>query len=145
MKILRSDNAKEYFSSSFKNFITEHDITYQSSYAYTQQNGIAEHKNCYLLETACALLIHRKVSKYFWSDAVVTCYLINKIPFSVLKNQIPYSVSCPQNDLFSMLPNILCFVWNNNSHKTKLDFHALKCIFLVFSNTERISAFLPFT
>ena len=46
MKILRSDDAKEYFISSFTNFMTEHDIIHQSSSAYTsQQDGFVEHKN----------------------------------------------------------------------------------------------------
>ena len=35
MKILRSDNAKEYFSSSFTNFMIEHDIIHQHSCAHS--------------------------------------------------------------------------------------------------------------
>ena len=81
MKILRSDNVKKYFSSSFTNFMTEHDIIHQFSCAYIQQNGVVERKNCYLLEFAHTLLIHNKVLKYFWSDAFfIACYLINRIP-----------------------------------------------------------------
>ena len=66
MKILRSDNAKEYFSSSFTNFMTEQDIIQQFSCAYTpQQIGITACKNRHLFETACTLLFHRKVPKFF--------------------------------------------------------------------------------
>jgi len=75
-----------------------------NSYVYTlpQQNSVAEHKNHHLLETTCTFLIHRKVPKYFWSDAVlISCYLINRVPSFVFQNQIPYSALCPQSDLFS--------------------------------------------
>ena len=50
--ILRSDNAKEYFSTSFSSFMSSHGILQQSSYGYTpQQNGVAECKNRHLVET----------------------------------------------------------------------------------------------
>ena len=58
--ILRSDNTKEYFSMSFSSFMSSHWILHQSSCAYTpQQNGVAEHKNRYLVETARTLLYHK--------------------------------------------------------------------------------------
>jgi len=74
--------------------MTEYDIIHQSLCAYiSQQNGVTEHKNHHLFQIAPTLLIHRKVSKYFWSDIVFTaCYLINQIPSSVLQNQISYLV-----------------------------------------------------
>ena len=45
IRILRSDNAKEYFSMSFSLFMSCHEIFNQSSCAYTpQQNGVAKRK-----------------------------------------------------------------------------------------------------
>ena len=42
IRILRSDNAKEYFSTSFSSFISSHGILHQSSCAYApKQNGVA--------------------------------------------------------------------------------------------------------
>ena len=59
IRILRSDNEKEYFSTPFFSFISSHGILHQSSCAYTpQQNGVAERKNYHLVETACTLLHH---------------------------------------------------------------------------------------
>ena len=59
IRILRSDNAKEYFSTPFSSFMSSHEILHQSSCAYTpQQNGVAERKNRHLVETACTLLLH---------------------------------------------------------------------------------------
>ena len=66
IRILRSDNAKEYFSMPFSSFMSSHGILYQSSCAYTsQQNGVAEHKNRHLVETVCTLLLHHKVPQCF--------------------------------------------------------------------------------
>ena len=84
--ILRSDNAKEYFSMSFSSSMSSHGIFHQSSCAYTpQQNGVAKRKNYHLVETACTLLLHHKVPQRFWGDAILaSCYLINRMSSSVL-------------------------------------------------------------
>ena len=83
--ILRSDNAKGYLSPSVSSFMSSHGI-HQSSYAYTlQQNGVAELKNLHLVETARILLLYHKVPQRFWGDAILAaCYLINRMPSSVL-------------------------------------------------------------
>ena len=86
IRILRSDNAKEYSSTSFSSFTSSHGILHQSSCAYTrQQNGVAERKNRHLDETARTLLLHHKVPQRFWRDAILAaCYLINRMPSFVL-------------------------------------------------------------
>ena len=66
IRILRSDNANEYFSMSLSSFMSSHGILHQSSRAYTpQQNGVAKRKNCHLVETAHTLLLHHKVPQRF--------------------------------------------------------------------------------
>ena len=50
IRILRGDNAKEYFYTSFSYFMSSHGILHQSSCAYTpQQNGVVERKNRHLV------------------------------------------------------------------------------------------------
>ncbi|RVW38517.1 Retrovirus-related Pol polyprotein from transposon RE1 [Vitis vinifera] len=50
-QILKSDNAKEYFTSSLSTYLQNHGIIYISSCVDTpQQNGVAERKNRHLLE-----------------------------------------------------------------------------------------------
>ena len=75
------------------------------------------------------------------SGTILTaCYLINQISSSILQNQIPYSILCPQMILFSMSLKIfgyMCFVQNNGSHKTKLDSHTFKCIILGYFWTQK--------
>ena len=66
IRILRSDNAKEYFSMSFSSFMSFYEILHQSSCADTpQQNEVVERKNRYLVETTRTLL-HHKIPQRFW-------------------------------------------------------------------------------
>ncbi|RVW60135.1 Retrovirus-related Pol polyprotein from transposon TNT 1-94 [Vitis vinifera] len=106
VKILRSDNGKEYVSNSFQNYMSHNGILHQTSCVDTpSQNGVAERKNRHLLETARALMFQMKVPKQFWADAVSTaCFLINRMPTVVLKDTRPFV--------------------------TKLDPKALQCVFL---------------
>jgi transposase InsO family protein len=73
IKVLRTDNAREYLSSQFQTFLTSEGIIHQSSCAHTpQQNGVAERKNRHLVETARTLLLHHNVPFRFWGDALPT-------------------------------------------------------------------------
>ena len=57
IRVLCSDNAREYFFPPFISFMSQHGILHQSSYAHTpQQNGVAERKNRHLVETTRTLL-----------------------------------------------------------------------------------------
>ncbi|RVW21370.1 Retrovirus-related Pol polyprotein from transposon TNT 1-94 [Vitis vinifera] len=105
IRVLRSDNAREYFSAQFTSFMSHHGILHQSSCAHTpQQNGVAERKNRHLVETARTLLLHSHVPFRFWGDAVLTaCYLINRMPSSVLHDQIPHSLLSLTNHFISFL------------------------------------------
>ena len=86
IKILRSDNAREYLSTNFQNFMTTHGILHQIPCAYTsQQNEVAEHKNRHLVDTIWILLIHMHVPVHFWNVAILTeYYLINCMSSSML-------------------------------------------------------------
>ncbi|KAJ9675922.1 hypothetical protein PVL29_024745 [Vitis rotundifolia] len=115
IRVLRSDNAREYFSAPFTSFMSQHGIIHQSSYAHTpQQNGVAERKNRHLVETARTLLLHSHVPFRFWGDAVLTaCYLINRMPSSALHDQIPHSLLFLNQPLYFLSPRVFgctCFV-----------------------------------
>jgi hypothetical protein len=92
IRLLRSDNAKEYTSSSFTSYLSDKGIIHQTSCAHTpQQNGVAKRKNCHLLDVTRCLLSHMHVPKQFWSDAtLIACYPINKMSSSVLDDASPH-------------------------------------------------------
>lgn len=142
IRTLRSDNAKEYTSALFQSYMVQNGILHETSCVDTpSQNGVAERKNRHLLETARALLFHMHVPKPFWADAVSTaCFLINRMPSSVLRGEIPYKILFPNKSLFPVAPRVFgstCFVRDVRPHVTKLDPKSLKCIFLGYSRLQK--------
>ncbi|RVW43520.1 Retrovirus-related Pol polyprotein from transposon TNT 1-94 [Vitis vinifera] len=138
----RTDNAREYFSAQFTSFMSHHGILHQSSCAHTpQQNGVAERKNRHLVETARTLLLHNHVPFRFWGDAVLTaCYLINRMPSSVLHDQIPHSLLFPDQPLYFLPPRVFgctCFVHILTPGQDKLSAKAMKCLFLGYSRLQK--------
>ncbi|KAK2353155.1 putative mitochondrial protein [Trifolium repens] len=129
-------------SSQFQSFLASHGIIHQSSCAHTpQQNGVAERKNRHLVETARTLLLHHNVPSRFWGDAIVTaCHLINRMPSSVLQDQIPYTILNPEHDLYPIPLRVFgctCFVHDLSPGKDKLSAKSLKCIFLGYSRIQK--------
>ena len=142
IRILRSDNAKEYFSTPFSSFMSSHGILHLSSCVYTpQQNGVAERKNRHLFETTRTLLLYHKVPQLFWGDAIlVTCYLINRMPSFVLHDQIPQYILLPTQPLFYLPPHVfgcVFFVHILTLGQDKLSAKATKCVFLGYSRLQR--------
>ncbi|KAL5838389.1 hypothetical protein ACOSQ3_015558 [Xanthoceras sorbifolium] len=142
IRTLRSDNAKEYTSTLFQSYMVQNGMLHETSCVDTpSQNGVAERKNRHLLETARALLFQMNVPKPFWADAVSTaCFLINRMPSSVLHGEIPYKILFPNKSLFPVDPRIFgstCFVRDVRPHVTKLDPKSLKCIFLGYSRLQK--------
>jgi len=140
IRVLRSDNGREYLSHSFKQFMASHGILHQTSCAYTpQQNGVAERKNRHLMETTRTLLIHGEVPEHFWGDAILTAYyLINRMPSSVLKNNIPHSILFPHEPLHPLPLRVFgftCFVHKFSHVLDKLSPRSHKCVFLGFTRS----------
>lgn len=142
IKKLISDNAREYFSTPLSSFMSSQGILHLSSCSHTpQQNVVAERKNRHLIETARTLLIHNHVPLRFWGDAVITtCYVINRMPSSILQYQSPHSVLYPDQNLFPLPPRVFgctCFVHNLTPGKDKLQHKAFKCVFLGYSCLQK--------
>ena len=141
---LRSDNAKEYLSKQFQSFMQScfrmaSFIRHLVLILLLKMELMKE--KIHLLETAWALLFQMHVLKYFWADAVSTaCFLINRMPFSVLNWITPFQTLFPHKSLFPIEPRVFgctCFVWDVRSHVSKLDPKSLKCIFLGYSRVQK--------
>lgn len=91
IRILRSDNGGEFVNHQFHEYFKKHGLIHETTCPQTpQQNGIAERKNCHILETARALLHGAHVPHHHWTDAVTTAvYLINRMPSKVLEFKTP--------------------------------------------------------
>ena len=93
----------------------QHEILHHTSCVDTpSQNGVTKRKNKHLLETARSFWFKMNVPKHFWVDVVsTTCFLINKMPSSVLNWVTPYHQLFPNNLLFPIDPKVFectCFV-----------------------------------
>ena len=95
LKILKSDNAKEYFSHALKSYLDSHGILHHSSCIDTpSQNGVAERKNRHLFNRQ-SLNVSDACSKIFLGDVVSpACFLINCMPSFFLKDEILHHNIC---------------------------------------------------
>ena len=88
-----------------------------------------------------AMLFQMQVPKSYWSDAVLTaCYLINRMPSSVLGGQIPHKVLFTGRPLYSLPLRIFgctCYVHALDPNRSKLDPRSIRCIFLGYSRTQK--------
>jgi len=54
---------------------------------------VLTHLNRHLVETARTLLLHQNVPLRLWGDVILTaCHLINRMPSSILNNEVPHSL-----------------------------------------------------
>jgi len=70
----------------------------------------------------------------------IACNLINRLPSFVLVHPIYTWFHIPKIDLFPLPQKVfgsICFLYNNHLHRTKLDPHAFKSVFLRCPCTQR--------
>ena len=101
-----------------------------------QQNGVVERKHRHLVETVLALLNHAHIPLQYWEDAFQTaCYLINRLPSSIIQNLSPYEKLFAQTLDYNFLCVFGYACWPNlhpyNSHK--LQSCSTQCVFLGYS------------
>lgn len=96
LKILRTDNGKEYVKQKLKKILDDCGIIHQQTIRYTpQQNSLAERMNRTIVEKARTLLFDAGLNKEYWAEAVSTStYLINGSPTKRLYRMTPYEVWC---------------------------------------------------
>ncbi|KAL4560354.1 hypothetical protein LXL04_032504 [Taraxacum kok-saghyz] len=145
IRVLKSDNAKEYFHSELGNYLTQQGIVHITSCVNTpQQNGVAERKNRHLLEVTRSLLFSSSVPNYFWGEAVLTAaYLINRMPSRVIDFKTPHQTLrsfFPHIRTFSEVPlkifGCTSFVHNHQPNHSKLDPRSVKCVLLGYSPNQ---------
>lgn len=92
LKALRTDNGGEYVSKQFEAYLKQEGIRHELTIPKTpEQNGIAERLNRTLVESARSMLLHAKLPKKYWGEAVRTAaYLKNRCPSKSLEEMTPY-------------------------------------------------------
>lgn len=91
IKILRTNNGKEYVNQKFEQYMKKSGIRHQFTITYTpQQNGVAERENRTIIERAKSMLFGVELPKTYWAEAVATAvYIANRSPNSSIENKMP--------------------------------------------------------
>ena len=92
IKILRSDNGREYVSNDLLHIYSKIGIQIQHSVPYTpQQNGVAKRKNRSLKEMTSCMLESKKLAANLWAEAMhASEYIQNRVSHSSMKWNTPF-------------------------------------------------------
>ena len=87
IQVIRTDNGCDFINQDLNKYLNLHGIVHQTTCPYSpQQNGVAEQKNCHLLEVVRASLFGAHMPTSYWGEAITTAaYLINRVPSSSLQ------------------------------------------------------------
>ena len=94
---------------------------------------MAERKHRHILEMY--------VLKYLWYDAILTAfYLINHMPSTPLRGEIPLRRLCPDMEIFSLTSRVfgcVAFVQDLTLNLDKLASQFVRCVFVGYSCTQQ--------
>ena len=86
-------------------------------------------------------MLNSNVPTHHWGDVVLTaCFLINRMSYSSVENQIPHSIVFPHDRLFHVSPKVFgctCFVHDLSPGLDKLSARSFKCVFLGYSRLRK--------
>jgi hypothetical protein len=105
-----------------------------------QQNGAIKRKHRHIVETGLALLSHAHLPLTFWDDAFTTaCYLINRMPTTILKNQSPFKALFKCSLDYNFLRTFGCLCWPNLRpyNTNKLQPRSVPCLFLGYNTLHK--------
>ena len=124
-------------SNEFQVFLQRKGIISQCSCPSTpQQNGVAERKNCHLLDVVRTLLLESSIPPRFWCEALsTTVHLINRLPSSMTNHVSHFSKLFGHSPLYFDLRTFgcVCFVHLPPHERHKLTTQSVKCVFLGYA------------
>lgn len=141
VKILQSDNGREYINEEMKAFCNENGIHHRKSVAYTpEQNGCVERDNRTIMELARSMIHSKGLSKRLWAEAAHTAvYILNRTGTSTVKNASPFQLwygRPAQFDHFRIFGSEV-YVHIPKEKRSKLDAKARKCMFVGYDEFQK--------
>lgn len=140
LKVLRTDNGKEFKNRGFENLLRCLGIFHQTTVEYTpEQNGMAERANRTIVEKARCMLHEANLPKTFWAEATATAvYIINRSPSKGIRTTLEEAWSGQKPDL----SNLRIFGTTTMSHipkqkRRKWDPKAEECILIGFDEESK--------
>ncbi|KAG9454135.1 hypothetical protein H6P81_007039 [Aristolochia fimbriata] len=150
IKVLRSDRGGEYTLKAFEEFCKENGILHQFTASYTpQQNGVAERKNCAIMNMARSMMKGKTLPKGSWAEAVdCAVYLLNRCPTKSVKFRTPIEAWSGSKPVVGHLKIFGCIVYAHipEQIRKKLDDRGQKCIFVRYDfKTKAYKLYNPIT
>lgn len=140
VKIVRTDNGKEYTSRNFESYLSDQGIVHETTSPYNPaQNGKAERKNRTLFEAARAMIRQSGLPKTFWGEAISNaCYTQNRLPHSALNGKSPVEVLSGKTPHLAHLREFgaKCWVYQEST-QGKLEKKAKECTFLGYYENSK--------
>lgn len=139
-KIIRSDRGGEYVNLEMKKYLREEGIELQLSAPYSsQQNGIAERKNRYLIEMIRCMLIDANLPNKYWGEAAMTANYIENLILTKSINKIPYEVWNKRKPSVNHLKTFgsIAYVHIPKEKRSKLQDKARRCIFVGYETGSK--------
>jgi len=140
VKILRTDNGKEYVNNKFSQYLQKNGIVHQKTVCYgPEQNGVAERMNRTLVEKVRCMLIDSGLSEQFWAEAMLTAaYLLNRVPCRK-QSKSPEELWSNRKPNLKYLRVFGCkaFVHIPKQKRSKLDVKSQECIMLGYSEESK--------
>jgi hypothetical protein len=145
IKVLRSDNGREYSLRQFVDFCAQHGIRRQMIVPYNpQQNGVAERKNRAITDAVRSMLHDQCFPLYLWAEAcATTVYLQNRSPRRILGKMTPKEAFTDRRPDVEHIKIFGCLTFSHvpSKRRTKLDPTAQQGILVGYSEMSKAYCF----
>jgi hypothetical protein len=120
-KTIKTDNGDEYRSTELLRYLRTRGISLKETVPYhSQTNAVAERTNRTLVTMARTALLHAKLPKNLWPEAVAhAAYTKNRTPHQTLSGKSPVELLLPQTDIRQQRSKFRAFgepVWMHLPH-----------------------------
>ena len=138
---LRTDNAKEFLSGEFQDYIKQKGIRHELTAPYSpEQNSVVERDNRTVVECVRSMLHQKSLPLEFWGEAVNTAvYVLNRISSRTLHGETPFTKWYgykPDVSHFKEFGSV-CYAHIPKQVRAKLDSKAQECLFLGYCATSK--------
>ena len=138
---LRTDNAKEFLSRDFQDFIKQKGIRHELTAPYSpEQNSVVERDNRTVVESVRSMLYQKSLPLEFWGEAVNTAvYVLNRVASRTLNGETPFTKWYgykPDISHFKEFGSV-CYAHVPKEVRAKLDSKARECLFLGYCPTSK--------
>ncbi len=141
---LRTDNGGEYTGHSFRAWLSEQGIRYETSAPHTpEQNGVSERANRTIVEGARSLLHAKHLPLELWGEAIsCAVYVLNRVTSKAAPNT-------PFQNWYGTKPDVsnlrifgsTAYIHVPKIERRKLDSKSLRCYFVGYSDSQKAYRF----